>query len=622
MNIWLDGKQIRLDPAKAIGRGGEAEVFDLGGGQVAKVFKNPNHADYQGSPAEQTGARERIAEHQEKLKVFPKGLPARVIVPEKLLLSNQKTVVGYTMRYLQQAEVLSRYGERTFRQAGIGNEVVRQVLMDLARMTRELHDKQVVIGDFNDLNVLVSGTQAYLIDADSFQFGKFLARVFTAKFVDPLLCDPRATSLILSAAHNADSDWYAFAVMLMQSFLFVDPYGGVYRPADPKKAVLHGARPLKRITVFNPEVRYPKPAIHWKVLPDDLLEYFHRVFEKDARGPFPEAMLANLRWTKCSNCGAEHARASCPECAQVAPQLVKEKISVRGKVTATRLFRTDGLILFATFQNGKLNWIYHENGEFRREDGGVVVREKLDPQTRYRLSGARTFLGRRNQIQMFEPKKMPAVLAVENFGNLPVFDANAESVYWVSNGQLQREGDYGPKLVGTVLENRTLIWTGEKFGFGMYRAGEMQVAFIFDAERQGINDAVQLPRITGQLVDSTCFFAKDRAWFLVASKERGRIINRCFAISATGECQAQAEAEQGDGSWLGTLRGKCAAGPYLFAATDDGIVRLEISAGQISPTREFPDTEPFVDSDSRLFVGPDGIYVVGPKEIQLLKIKS
>ncbi len=61
--------------------------------------------------------------------------------------------------------------------------------------------------------------------------------------------------------------------MLMQSLLFVGPYGGVYRPTDKKKTVLHDARPLKRITVFDPEVRYPKPARPYNMLPDDLLGY-------------------------------------------------------------------------------------------------------------------------------------------------------------------------------------------------------------------------------------------------------------------------------------------------------------------------------------------------------------
>ena len=91
-------------------------------------------------------------------------------------------------------------------------------------------------------------------------------------------------------------------------------------------------------------------------------------------------------------------------------------------------------------------------------------------------------------------------------------------------------------------------------------------------------------------------------------------------VKASGEVLATAEATAGDGSWLGSLRGKTAAGAWLFAATDDGIVRLEADAGKIVETKSFPDTEPFVNAGCHLFVGPQGLYVVTPREIRLLKI--
>ena len=118
---------------------------------------------------------------------------------------------------------------------------------------------------------MTSRLVAYLIDADSFQFGPFLCRVFTARFVDPLLCVPDATQLLLHQPHTAASDGYAYTVMLMQCLLFVGPYGGVYRPKDPAHRVPHEARPLHRMTIFHPEVQYPKPAIPYGTLPDELL---------------------------------------------------------------------------------------------------------------------------------------------------------------------------------------------------------------------------------------------------------------------------------------------------------------------------------------------------------------
>ncbi len=144
------------------------------------------------------------------------------------------------------------------------------------------------------------------------------------------------------------------------------------------------------------------------------------------------------------------------------------------------------------------------------------------------------------------------------------------------------------------------------------------MAFVFNAKRAGINDAVKIP-IRGQLVDSTCFFTKKRCWFLVATQESGKTIHRCSVIRPDGSVEATAEAEAGDGSWLSQLRGKCALGRFLFVATDSGIIRVEPDNGRIVKSGEFPDTEQFVDSGCHLFPG-EGIYVVDRHEIRLLQI--
>ena len=89
--------------------------------------------------------------------------------------------------------------------------------------------------------------------------------------MDPLLCVPDATQLLLHQPHTAASDWYAYTVMLMQCLLFVGPYGGVYWPKYPAHRVLPEARPVHRMTIFHPEVQYPKPAIPYGTLSDELL---------------------------------------------------------------------------------------------------------------------------------------------------------------------------------------------------------------------------------------------------------------------------------------------------------------------------------------------------------------
>ena len=623
-DVYIAGKRLSLNPSKVVGKGGEADIYDIGGGMVLKLFKSPNHPDLVGEPHEQEAARERIALHQRKLPLFPKNLPSRVVSPQELVTdATGAQIKGFTMPFVRGGELIMRYGDRKFREAGVGNDVVIRTFVDLYQTVRGIHAAKVVIGDFNDLNVLVvNRTEANVIDADSFQFGGFLCKVFTGRFVDPLLCDPHATSPMLSNPHNPNSDWYAFAVMLMQSFLYVDPYGGVYKPKDLAKRIPHAERPLRRITVFHPEVKYPKPAVPYGVLSDELLQYFHRLFEKDERGEFPLRVLEEMRWTKCTACGTEHARGTCPSCKFAAPAAPRQVTIIRGTVTATRIFQTrGGLILYASLQGGKLRWLYHKNQTFLRDkEGSVVSRGPLNPQMRFRISGDSTIIAQDRRGIVFAPEKPDEPFAVDTYGALSLIDANEHHRYWSVAGQLLRDGQYGSEYIGDVLEGQTLFWTGPTFGFGFYRAGNLNVAFVFDAERRGIKDTVTIPAMRGQLIDSTCAFSNEYCWFFASLREAGKTLNRCAVIDRAGNVIATAQAEEGDGSWLGTIRGKCAARNFLLSATDDGVVRLEFQQGSIVQTKAFPDTEPFVDSGSNLFIGPEGLYVVNSREIQLLRM--
>ena len=621
MYVYINSRRIRVNDTDSIGKGGEADIFRLDEKTALKIFKSPNHPDFQGLPGEQRAAELRIQQHQTKLRAFPKNLPVHIVKPIDFATDQSGAkIIGYTMPFIKDAEVLMRYSDRNFREQGIDNETVMKIFRNLHATLGQTHGAGAVIGDFNDLNIMVLGTNAFIIDVDSMQFGKFFCSVFTEKFVDPLLCNPRETSLMLAKPHNANSDWYAYAIMLMQSILYVGPYGGIYLPKNPAKKIVPGSRPLHRITVFNPEVRYPKPAIHYKVLPDEMLQYFHLVFEKDKRGEFPQAILNLMRWTKCAACGIEHARSICPECALETPAAVKEVTHVRGKVVSTRFFKTSGKILFATAQGNELSWIFHENGEYKREDGSSITRGELDPHIRFRIQGKQTLLGKDGLVITFAPGKTPEKLTVESFGNLPIFDANEHSRYWALSGKLMRDGALGPEYIGDILARQTLFWVGPKFGFGFYRAGNLNVSFVFDATSRGMNDNVKLPPIQGQLIDSTCVFTNDRCWFFTSTQIAGKTIHRCAVILKDGAIEAIIEGEHRDLDWIGNLRGKFAAGTFLLSATDDGIVRVEANSGKIIKTKEFPDTEPFVNANSNLFAGKSGLYVVDRQEIKILKI--
>jgi serine/threonine protein kinase len=614
MDIYVQGKRISLSSLKAKGKGGEADVYELDPKNVVKIYKAPNHADLQNQPHAQQAAKERILEHQQKLPAFPRKVPAGVIGPTNLVTDRKGKILGYVMPFVDNSEVLLRYGERNFRQVGITNNDITEIFKKLYQVVVELHKMGIVIGDFNDLNVLVRNLMPYVIDADSMQFGSFLCKTFTATFVDPVLCDPNLSSLMLVQPHTEQSDWYAYNVMLFQSWLFVGPYGGMYRPKGATTTP-PDRRPLERITVFNPAVKYPRPAIPYTALNNDLQQHFFTTFEKDRRQDFPLKLINDLEWKECTACGATHCCNVCPQCqTQVPKQHVV--ITVKGNVTSESIFSTPGIILHASYHDREFMWLAYENGQFVRERKTTGIKGNLDPRMRFRLNKERTFIGFGSKVAHDNK-----VTNVSQYGSLPMFDVNSSKMFWEFNGDILREATYAPMRIGGVIPGQTLFWVGENFGFGFYRAGELDMTFMFNTNRPGINHLIKLPfRIQGQLIDSTCMFFKDLVWFGIVFRYQGVSEVHWTVLNHKGEVLGHTSTPWQDGSWAGTVRGKSPVGKYLFAATDDGLVRASFDQGNIFVDKVFPDTEPFIDSGNRIVIGAEGIYVISSRNINLIKM--
>src|SRR6516225_4768915 len=104
VDVYVNGQRIRVSPAQAIGKGGEADVYALPSGLALKVFKGPGHPDFHQLPEEQAAARCRLDLHQQKLpELLARAgtLPERVVVPQALATERAgQRLLGYTMRHL------------------------------------------------------------------------------------------------------------------------------------------------------------------------------------------------------------------------------------------------------------------------------------------------------------------------------------------------------------------------------------------------------------------------------------------------------------------------------------------------------------------------------------------
>jgi len=271
---WIDGTLHTLTPAGLIGQGGEAEVYDLGDGRVLKWWKPADHPDYDGLPEAQAAARRRLDENPAKLRALPGRLPAAVVAPCGFALAGKKStqIVGYLMPKVAGVPLHSFGEPRWRREHPIDGDTVVAALLSLHDAITALHATGVVIGDCNDLNVLVDGRRVHLIDVDSYQFGGFTCPMFSERFVDPRLCDPQ--QLVPVRPHDPASDWFAFAVMALRSLLGVGPWGGVHQPADPAMRCPPLLRALRRLSVFASDILYPRAARPLAILPDELTDAF------------------------------------------------------------------------------------------------------------------------------------------------------------------------------------------------------------------------------------------------------------------------------------------------------------------------------------------------------------
>ncbi|HVV83232.1 MAG TPA: hypothetical protein VHE35_09130 [Kofleriaceae bacterium] len=317
-SVWIGSERIDVDRAPVLGQGGEAVVHDLGD-RALKLFKGPRHPDVTGDAAREAAAATRLAELDARLRDCPRPLPAAVVTPLALARAGKASgapAVGYVMAKVA-GRPLHELGEPRVRKPGATDlPALVHALRSLHTAVGALHAAGVVLGDFNDGNVLVDGPRVHLLDADSFQYGRWPCTLYTERFVDPRLCARPAAAPVLAHPHDRDSDWYAFAVMVFRTLLWVGPFGGVHAPAEPARRVAPAARPLEGPPVFAADVTYPRAAVPLAALPDDLADHFADVFARGRRGPFPAALLDRLRLTRCDACAIDHGRARCPSCAK------------------------------------------------------------------------------------------------------------------------------------------------------------------------------------------------------------------------------------------------------------------------------------------------------------------
>jgi hypothetical protein len=506
-------------------------------------------------------------------------------------------------------EDIRRLGQRSWREGVVGNEAVMRIFARLHATLTALHGQGMVVGDLNDGNVLFTGEEPWLIDADSMQFGAYGCPVAHESFLDPRLYGVDLTATLV---FSPETDWYAFAVHLFRSLLYVHPYGGVHPTLT---TMLRRAE--ARHSVMRPDVTYPKAAVTWRILPDALIDWFAGIFDNDVRSVFPVQLL-DIQWIACA-CGTTHARSSCPVCQVRSPNVHRPATEVQGACQATTIFRTTGRILAACLQNG-LKYVYVEGDTIRRETGSTVMSQARKPGMRFAIAGTATWIGHREHLVQVEHEMVINRTTTSTFAGETVFDANARACYrlagdWIVDG-------IGGDRIGQGLDGQTWFRLGDRFGFGFYRTGLMTVFFVFDPKQPGLRQ-VLLPSIDGRLIDIQSTFDRGRVLVTMACEKDGARHHRMAVVGADGSVLAQITGSPESQRGLATIMGKALVGDCILVPTDLGLLSLAVDSisGTMKEGNLFVDTEPFVTADAQLIPGSGGsVYVVTAQTITQLTL--
>ena len=511
---------------------------------------------------------------------------------------------------VEDAEDFKRLSQRRFREGVISNDRVMEIFARLHALLSDLHGKGVVVGDLNDANVMFTHDEPWLIDADSMQFGHHLCTVAHDRFLDPVLF---GVDFNASPAFSPQTDWYAFAVLLFQSLLYVHPYGGVHANLCTLMR-----RAEARHSILRSDVTIPKAAANWRALSDELLAYFEAVFDGRLRDTFPLRLL-HTKWTRCTACGTEHARAACPDCASKGAIVVRPPTRHNGHCRAVSIVRTTGRILYATMQDG-LQYVIEDDGVTRRENGKKVMTQPVQPGMRFAISSSATWVGFRGQLISIVDQAPAARLQTGRLGTATVFDANAAGCTYVDGDWLidQKSGT----RIGSILEGQTWVRTGRSVGYVLYRAGNVSVHSLFTPGRAGLRN-VDLPPVNGRLIDLDVVFDDHHALITWATENLGQVQVELHMLRRDGTRIASLAGPADSSPLLGSTRGKALLGGRVVVATDAGLasVSIDTRTNTLAVQNVFVDTEPFVATGAQVLPGPGGsVYIVTTREITQLSV--
>ena len=134
-----------------------------------------------------------------------------------------------------------------------------------------LHKEGIIIGDFNDQNILVDKQMnIHFIDCDSWTIDSEKCDVIMDLYRDPFLKGNDFT---------VETDTYALSILIWKTLTRIHPYGGTM---NPDMDIMERMR-LGISVIDNPKVKIPRTIKSWANLNPDLVATLKTIFENKSR---------------------------------------------------------------------------------------------------------------------------------------------------------------------------------------------------------------------------------------------------------------------------------------------------------------------------------------------------
>ena len=580
-------------------------------------------------------------------------IPSGVFAPLHIARNTLDKTVGFAMNIAPSGLFpAANFSARSFRNANKRYDLayITDIFISLIDICETLHKQGIIIGDFNDLNVLVGNRRGYLIDVDSFQFDTFPCPVATENYLVPDLYEKDLGS---KPWFKPEYDYYSLLTMLVKSLTRVHPYGG-----NHKKYRTLMRRAIAKVIATDDGVNYPKMGLNFDILGDSILEAVHRMHKNGERYTLDKDILVEYKDSllHCTSCKMQFPseRNNCPNCSTKNTQQIQRKVTVSKSSNQTinkeELIVTDGNIIWHKIGWNNIYAIAIEGGKYflyqKPGKGSVVKKYLFDTKNQ----SPKFDLFNRNYLTVSQDIGSNELLILDISGPAPkgvakrtcstfhgerIFTCVGDKLIRVDGGNLYSgefsNGMYVEKHLCHVAEGQTWILphTSSKYFFMLERFFNVVEYSICEAENAIIKNNIKIPNLDKgeSLYDIDGVFSSNHMVLMMKTQKNNKSyahVNICEC--STGSLESRYSVESLSSDTYRRIHGKAFVktkneNSILLHPTDDGIVQEIIANQRTKQNTLMTASEPFVSEEDFLTPFQHGILVATSKTIDLLTIQ-